>query len=308
MKNTGLVLLVLFAGFACADRGMIPLARPDISVYEPGQKAIIAWNGDVERMVLVTDVNTSEPTRVLGIIPFPSVPEVSRAEFGLFATVETIIQAHAPARYQFDRGPSKDHESLSSVELLFQKEIGAHSLTAVRAQDYEAFLKWTQDFLDKNGVKDFELSPELTAIVARYIADSLNCFVFDIVSCGPSVQSVEPLLYEFASDRLYYPLRISSIVEGHTDITLITLTRHIPAVWLEDSPLQMGFYRVRNQPVKPIVFKLEEYELKKIFTDAEQFFPRRPYLSVLRYQGPASGLFADLNTSLFLRPFSIRER
>ena len=50
-----------------ADRCILPIT--DVDVYGPGQKAIIAWNGEVERLILSTDIyalsliHISEPTR-----------------------------------------------------------------------------------------------------------------------------------------------------------------------------------------------------------------------------------------------------
>jgi hypothetical protein len=45
-----------------ADRGMIS-AHPDVSVYEPWQKAILAWNGreEVMRLVMIS------PEDIIGI-------------------------------------------------------------------------------------------------------------------------------------------------------------------------------------------------------------------------------------------------
>ena len=60
-----LLVGLMFEGVVSADRGMIPTS--DVSVYGPGQKAIIAWNGEEEVLILSTDVYTSEnsPVRFL---------------------------------------------------------------------------------------------------------------------------------------------------------------------------------------------------------------------------------------------------
>ncbi|MCJ7560066.1 hypothetical protein MUO79_05550, partial [Candidatus Bathyarchaeota archaeon] len=36
-----------------ADRGGLPII-PGVSIYEPGQKAIVAWNGNEEILILST--------------------------------------------------------------------------------------------------------------------------------------------------------------------------------------------------------------------------------------------------------------
>jgi hypothetical protein len=61
--------VLIAAPFTLADRGMIA-AYPDVSVYEPGQKAILAWNGREEVMILSTDVKANNNTKALEIVPF----------------------------------------------------------------------------------------------------------------------------------------------------------------------------------------------------------------------------------------------
>ena len=56
---------------ARADGGMIPWP-PQVSLREAGQKAIIAWNGTEEALILSTDVRSSESATVLQFVPLPS--------------------------------------------------------------------------------------------------------------------------------------------------------------------------------------------------------------------------------------------
>ena len=70
-----LMVTPMFAGVVSADGGLIPLIpTTDVSIYGPGQKAIIAWNGEEEILILSTDVYTSEDSPVLRIVPLPSNP------------------------------------------------------------------------------------------------------------------------------------------------------------------------------------------------------------------------------------------
>jgi len=67
--------LTFLAVSASADRGMVAI-RPTAVVYEPGQKAIVSWNGSTEALLLATDVYASEDTMVFEILPLPSKPDV----------------------------------------------------------------------------------------------------------------------------------------------------------------------------------------------------------------------------------------
>ena len=72
-----MVIIFSFSFFplAFADRGMIPIS-PNVSVYEPGQKAIIAWNKGKEILILSTeDVNERGETKGLEVVSLPSIPK-----------------------------------------------------------------------------------------------------------------------------------------------------------------------------------------------------------------------------------------
>ena len=59
-----LFFLLLFSVSVYADRGSIPF-RPDIRIFEPKQRAMIAWNGEEEILLLTTDMKASDSTEVL---------------------------------------------------------------------------------------------------------------------------------------------------------------------------------------------------------------------------------------------------
>ena len=65
-----LVLLTLNTS-AYGDMGAIPLI-PNVQVFEPNQRAIIAWDGEEEILLLSTDLSASKPTKILEILPVPN--------------------------------------------------------------------------------------------------------------------------------------------------------------------------------------------------------------------------------------------
>jgi hypothetical protein len=84
-------ILFLFA-FPLAGDGFIQWPSVDITVYEPGQKAIIGWNGEREVLILSTDVYASKSTWVVELVPFPSLPDNPiRGNYEAFELVEEII-------------------------------------------------------------------------------------------------------------------------------------------------------------------------------------------------------------------------
>ena len=83
-----------------ADRGGLPIV-PGVSIYEPGQKAIVAWNGNEEILILSTDVRASEQTMVLEILPLPSKPEIGGGSFQSFQEIQDMIWTEAVDRLYF---------------------------------------------------------------------------------------------------------------------------------------------------------------------------------------------------------------
>jgi len=57
-----------------ANRGMINIGPKEVNIQESVQNAIVAWNGDEEVIILSTDVQSSQPTLVLEVLPLPSNP------------------------------------------------------------------------------------------------------------------------------------------------------------------------------------------------------------------------------------------
>jgi hypothetical protein len=86
------VFLFLIFTATVADRGMISIV-PVVRIGQPGQKAIVAWNGHEELIILSTDVRAESSTIVLEILPLPSNPtEVKSGDFESFEKLAELIR------------------------------------------------------------------------------------------------------------------------------------------------------------------------------------------------------------------------
>ena len=85
-----LFLVVFLSPTLYADRGSIPF-NPNVKIFEPNQRAMIAWNGEEEILLLTTDLRASAPTKVLEVIPLPSKPEVKRGDIEVFKRATALI-------------------------------------------------------------------------------------------------------------------------------------------------------------------------------------------------------------------------
>lgn len=223
------------SGFA--DRGSIPWGYPDEpgalfpqfgmppEIYEPAQNAVIAWNGKEEILVLATDLKASRPTKVLEVLPLPSEPVVTRGDIGIFAKLNALIYRELRSTSYYGKGPGGTREGPdAAAEVTFHEKIGAHDITVVHVLDSGYFEQWIHDYFRKQGAGAQKIPPVLMATISQYLLDGHHWFVFDVVELGTQLKSNDAIQYRFASDKLYYPLRISATDSGMTDIGLITLT------------------------------------------------------------------------------------
>lgn len=283
---------------ALADRGMIPL-EPGVSVYEPGQSAIVAWNQGREVLILSTNVTADRETEVLEIVPLPSVPKIRLGEFESFQMVETLIRMHGPAVYKTGRDEGAIWAE-PGVKIILHEKIGAHDITVVEANDYEEFIEWTRRFIG-----EAEVPPRLEEVIEHYLKNRIKYFAFDFISVTEKERSVEPLVYEFASPYPYYPLVISTLMPGKTNIRLFLLLEYLePLFWSWPAPLKLASYQLGGKPLAPVIIPLRSGQLTDIDPRIGELFGFHGpvWLVALHYEGPLDRLRADLKLTVYPWP------
>jgi hypothetical protein len=273
-----------------ADMGMVPVV-PSFSVYEPGQKAIIAWNGHEEILILSTDVSAAGETLVLQIMPLPSNPKkIEKASFESFVTIYDLIGIHARAVL----GSNYGSESIESIEVTFHERIGAHDVTVVKAGDASELTSWAGEFLESNNVTGGISLKNFETVIEDYMALGFRFFALDIIQLSADQKSVEPILYQFETSFLYYPLRISSPISGDTKITLFLLTNgkiQDNFVFSQYTPIVRVYYL--SSQWAPIELNLTKGQLSIIDLRIGELFPKGAWLTVMKYEGPLSWLTKD---------------
>jgi hypothetical protein len=213
---------------AFADRGSIPWGNWDAQnmpeIFEPAQNAIIAWNGKEEILLLSTDLKASKPTKVLEVLPLPSEPAVTRGDIATFAKINTLINDELRQNWFGGKGPGDTRAASGAAEVTFHEKIGAHDIRVVHVLESSEFEQWIRDFFKKEGTGPQQISPVLLATIEQYLLDGYHWFVFDVVELGLQLKSNDAIQYRFATDRFYYPMRISATDSGETNIRLVALT------------------------------------------------------------------------------------
>ena len=285
-----MILSLLFAFLvSCpqvwADRG--GFSPSGFEVFESGQNAIIAWNGTREMLILSSDVKSSQESKVIEFLPLPSNPSVSKGKTSSFDKIVDLVGSHlyyTSLPVGAHRSGKLSAQNEGGVEVTFHEKIGAHDLTVVRAEDAQELISWIENFLGDIEIEYEELPSGLEDSFSGYLDEKINFFAVDVIDANSTTRSVEPLIYEFESSKLYYPLRISTLFSGETDISLFILTsRELN----EESILEAGFQKVAQFNVKLEAITKIDPNMTRLFSDS-------PYLYFFRFEGSLKTLKSDI--------------
>jgi hypothetical protein len=280
------VLLVCSAWGAGADRGSIPF-RPNVQIFEPTQRAMIAWNGEEEILLLSTDLSASEKTKVLEVLPLPSEPKVKEGDLEAFKRAVQIINSRQ-RRLAKGRGGALGGEGGAEPpagEVTFHEKIGAHDISVTHVLDGDGFIAWVEAYLE---VENPEIPEPLKEVVNEYIEEGFTWFVFDVVELGPDTKTNDAIQYRFKSDAVYYPLKITRTESGNTTVELLILTPRLLGTF---PGYPMSLVQLPHQPVQ-----LTSRELEALDKDMCELLGKQEgmKLRIWRITGKLSAFKADL--------------
>ena len=271
--------------FALPDGGSIPF-KATVKVFEPTQRAFIAWNGEEEILALSTDLRASEPTKVLEVFPFPAEPAVTEGDVELFRKATYLINRKLRARAMVpaggmggggEGGGAAGVNEPPPARVTFHETIGAHDVAVIQALRLNGFVEWVETYLRSQQVHTPVIPAPLSQVVEEYIRDGLTWFVFDVVSLTDRPVTKQTIQFRFRTNCLYYPLRITRSEEGETVVKLLVLTTE-----LVDFTRGMGYGLPRERlklAHKPVTITADELSSLNREMDA---LLGRPYTAKLR--------------------------
>lgn len=291
------LLVLLLPSMVLADMGMISMA-PVVTIEQPGQKAIVAWNGREEVIILSTDVRSSNATLVVEMIPLPSNPEVRAGSFDSFIRLASLIHQKLRERRL---APFRFAKALEApgVEITFHERIGAHEITVVRVNRLEDFLDWVRNFTLARGLEEREVSPEFKATIQGYLARGMRFFVFDAIELTDVRRSKEPIVYRFASDRLFYPFAITATSDAGWSFSSVNLFLITKGLVDTDVVAKVGLVPETGltlwaDQIEVPQIRLTLDELSEVEPQLADLFERDPWVMSTTYVGLLSDLRLDL--------------
>jgi ankyrin repeat protein len=304
------ILIVIFATLIFvnsslyADKGSIPF-EPDVKIFEPNQRALIAWNGWEEILLLTTDLHASVSTKVLEVIPLPSEPEVTKGDIEVFQKATELINEKLAVQSKLSESRAKGEKGVKAEamepagEITFHEKIGAHDISVAHVLNNQGFVEWINEYLKSVGVINPQIPGGLRTVIAEYLEEGFRWFVFDVVQLGTKPKTNEAIQYKFETPFLYYPLRITRTEVGYTNIDLLILTPET-----EDQYKFIGIPEERLEfPHEPIPLTREELVNLFIWGEGMEryssfeylfFYQERPYLRIWRIEDYLSSFKKDL--------------
>jgi uncharacterized protein DUF2330 len=239
----GLLVLVLSAT-AKADGCFVWHSGVDLK--EPSQKAVIHLADGVETLLL--QVKYEGPAEDFAwIVPLPSRPKVTAIapDKSPFAEISRFTQIRQ--RYAIDMSRGQGAEKVTVLE---RKVVGVYDIAVLAATDSRALGDW----LKQNG---YALPKKLQAVLAHYVKKKWVYAAMRIDRQALAADEVkklksgelQPVCFSFASKQMVYPLRISSVNAGQTEV-LLYLLANAPMVPVA-GPVRPGLSPDRIVPRRP---------------------------------------------------------
>ena len=284
-----ILLFLLNAQAVYADRGSIPF-NPNAHIFEPKQRAMIAWNGREEILLLSTDLRASRPTKVLEVLPLPSEPVVKKGNVDVFRKATALINKKLRERRVRARRRKGEivRPGAPAGKVTFHKKIGAHDISVTRVLNKKGFVRWVERYLRSAGVGNPKIPTAMKTVVGEYLREGFKWFVFDVVSLDRVSKTNEAIQYRFKTKSLYYPLKITRTEKGYTSVELLILTPRLLSKF-PGYPIQK--VKLRHEPVT-----LSASELRSLNREMYVLLGRRKSMKLRIWQirGRLSSFRKDL--------------
>jgi len=258
----------------------------DADVTEPNQNAFIAHYKGVEHLIIQVKYR-GKLSEFLWLVPTPTKPVVERFENALFEELHEITAP--PVNYWFSLD-SKLHDlsffmtasaamggmGHSVVNVIKQERIGIYDtviLTASKAQDL-------RDWLNDNG---YPIPDTAVPIIADYLqrgwvftAMRVNLQAVGSGWNGQEEGLLEPLHFTFASKEPIYPLKISSLNPGSSEILLYVAAENYVKSGMLKTEGTYSYFRPKafveldKAIIKEASERSGEMETREIIVDGKQ--------------------------------------
>ncbi len=236
-----------------ADGGFLT-KRGDIA--EPAQKAVLLHLDGVEDLIIQVQYDGAADD-FAWVVPLPSKPEVEAVDGGLFDALKayTFARSHWSAYTLNDNGryrgrsfggPATTREEVTVYE---QKRVGVYDVAVLGSESLAALVDWCT-------AHGYRVPEEARPVLQSYIG---RRWVFTAMRIDPAARreagaealkagDIQAMRFTFRSDKAIYPLRISSINRGASDVLVYVLAEEdlVHPEFIQRHPAPLGEFAGRR--------------------------------------------------------------
>jgi hypothetical protein len=193
------------------------IAPPDYWVEETGQKAVIFYEKGVETLVLSTSFR-GDAKDFAWIVPTPSKPDVSKGTQEVFTNLQKYTQESSLRLENVGGtlGLGGSQTATDSVTVIEEKQVDYYDVAVLAATDKDALANWLKE-------KGYNFPESASYLLQEYINNNwyfvamrVNPESLAFTNVNQQLRSggATPVVLRFSTERIVYPLRISSALEG----------------------------------------------------------------------------------------------
>ncbi len=226
MRAATVVILLAVCSTATEARadGLFVWRNRGIDILEPEQKAVILFEDGWEELIL--EVKYEGAVEDFGwVVPLPSEPEMSPADAVLFEYLSQATQEPVLRRSERGRRLHLTDGMESIVDVLKHERVGIYDATVLSAGSGRALDSWLKE-------NDFSIPTGAPAVFQEYVDNGWVFVAMKIAVESDSTLSkqlssgtVQPIAFRFRSTAPIYPLKISSLIPGDTDVLLYVIAK-----------------------------------------------------------------------------------
>lgn len=194
------------------------------------ERALLSLQDGRQEIVLGLDLaapsgarSSSGPRRPAVVLPVPATPTVTAlddAQAGIFRDLEAATRPLVTRDAGGDGDGATAGAPTGGVSVLSREQIGGYDVTRLRAGDAGDLRSW----LNRGG---YETPAKAEPILEDYVSRDWAFVAIRLADpVAGEARPLTPLRVSFASERLVYPLRLSSVSERPVDVQLYVTGDH----------------------------------------------------------------------------------
>lgn len=226
MMRAGFLFVVLLLAWpAFTDSALIPVDRR----AEPRklrQQALIAWDGKTQVMLTTANIRCDRPTLALEVMPLPRQPSLGIGRTIAFAETLSGLNSRfaqlKEAGYDFSKTEVK--KIREAMEMEVEEIVVPEQMAVLPAADYQELEGLIKRRLHDAGMARPVIPEHCRAGLKASLAAGCKWFVFSLVRLGRGDQTRGAIHVTFATEQLFYPMRVNSRDPGEVLVKLLVMS------------------------------------------------------------------------------------